>query len=258
MKAVIYCGGQGTRLREETEFKPKPLVEVGGMPILWHIMKIYAKYGYKEFILPLGYRGDLVKEFFINFNWRANDFTLDLMKKKIEVHENHKNEGWVIHFVDTGLETKTALRLKKVKHLLEKDETFLLTYGDGLADIDLKKLVEFHKKQKRIATITGVRVSSRFGTLNVEGSSVKEFREKPREPSLINGGFMVFDSKVFDYISDKDVMLESPDGPLTKLSNKGQVSVYPHLGFWHCMDTYRDYLSLNKIWKEDPKWKVWK
>jgi glucose-1-phosphate cytidylyltransferase len=256
IKVVILCGGQGTRLKEETEFRPKPLVEIGGMPIIWHIMKIYSRYGYKEFVLPLGYKGEMIKEYFLHFDWRANDFTLDIAKHKINVHTNHKKDDWVIHFVDTGLESKTALRLYKVKHLLEGQD-FMLTYGDGVADIDISELVKFHKKSKRIATITGVNVASKFGVINTKGSKVTSFEEKPCEANFINGGFMVFSPNVFDYLTDEDIMLEADESLLTRLAKIGQVSVYTHPGFWHSMDTYRDYLSLNELWKQNPRWKIW-
>ena len=227
------------------------------MPIIWHIMKIYSHFGHREFILPLGFKGDLIKEYFMNFHWRANNFTLNLMDKDLSVHENHKNENWTIHFVDTGLETKTALRLKKVKNLLEQDNMFMLTYGDGVADMNIKKLVDFHLSQKKIATITAIRVPSRFGSLSIQDNCLKKFEEKPCDDSYINGGFMVLNSAVFDDISDEDVMLEEANGPLVKLVARGQVAVYQHKGLWQCMDTYRDYLKLNQLWKENPQWKLW-
>lgn len=257
MKAVILCGGQGTRLREETEFKPKPLVEVGGMPILWHIMKIFSHYGVKEFILPLGYKGDLIKQFFMDFSWRANDFTLNFADKSMDVHDNHKNEDWIIHFVDTGVETKTALRLKKISHLLSDDELFFLTYGDGVADIDIAKLLEFHKKNKRLLTLTGVNIDSRFGELSANNSLLIQFNEKPKESSLINGGFMVVSKEFVNHLSDEDLMLEEQRGPISTLAKKGEVSIYLHDGFWNCMDTYRDYQRLNEIWAKGAKWKIW-
>jgi glucose-1-phosphate cytidylyltransferase len=258
LKIVILCGGGGTRLREETEFKPKPLVPIGDMPIIWHIMKLYAHNGHNEFILPLGYKGDMIKEFFMDFNWRANDFTLNLQSKDINVHENHKNEPWNIHFVDTGLKSGTGLRLYKVKQLLKDDDIFMLTYGDGVADIDINALLDFHKKQNTIATITGVNVTSRFGVLQTKGSKVDKFAEKPVNEDMINAGFMVFNRQVFDYLDGSDVMLEDAGhGLLPHLAKLKQVSVYHHKGIWHCMDTYRDYLKLNKLWDKNPKWKVW-
>ena len=255
MKVVILCGGMGTRLKEETEFKPKPLVNVGGMPILWHIMKIYSHYGHKEFILPLGYRGEMIKEFFVNFNWMANDFSLDLKDKKVEIHNNHKNEDWTIHFVDTGLESGTALRLYKIKELLKDEEDFMLTYGDGVADIDMNKLVEFHKQEGSVATLTGIQTASRFGVIETDENKVTSFVEKPFGNDRLNGGFFVFNKRIFDHIDNSNVMLVGHTLP--KLANTGDLSIYKHDGFWHCMDTYRDYLKLNEIWKNNPKWKIW-
>jgi glucose-1-phosphate cytidylyltransferase len=259
IKAVIFCGGQGTRLREETEFKPKPLVEIGGKPIIWHIMKIYSHYGIKEFILPLGYKGELIKDFFVHLNWRANDFTFDTGKRSVDIHKNSEEDNWKIHFVDTGIETGTGLRLKKIKHLIKPGETFMVTYGDGISDVDISKLLEFHKKEKRIGTITAVNVSSLFGVLNTKGAKLTGFVEKPDNANLINAGFMVFDYSVFDYLDDENIMFEAPDGAIAKLTKKSQISVYQHKGFWQCMDTYRDYLKLNKMWDEgDRPWEVWK
>lgn len=257
-KVVILCGGKGTRLREETEFKPKPLVEVGGMPLLWHVMKIYSSYGHKEFILPLGYKGEMIKEFFVNFSRRANDFSLNLKSDSISVHENHKREDWNIHFINTGLDSGTGLRLYKVRNFLKQDDYFLLTYGDGVSDVDINKLIEFHKKQKTIATVTGVNVFSSFGVLKTENNKVVKFTEKPLNENIINGGFMVFNKEIFDHMDDNNLMIEQyGSGLLPKLAEKGQVSVYHHTGFWKCMDNYRHYLELNKFWKENPKWKIW-
>jgi glucose-1-phosphate cytidylyltransferase len=256
LKVVILCGGKGTRLREETEFKPKPLVDVGGMPIIWHIMKIYSHYGHKEFILPLGYKGDMIKEFFMDLNWRTTDFSLDVKQRKVTLHKNNSHEDWTIHFVDTGLESRTALRLKKVQHLIDGEE-FLLTYGDGVSDINIKELIDYHRKERRIGTITGVKVSSRFGVMNTKGSQLIDFEEKPEAPNFINGGFMVFSPEVFDILTDEDLMLEEEKGPIKKLASKGEISVYHHSGFWFAVDTYRDYLKLNEQWTTNPVWKVW-
>lgn len=256
MKVVILAGGLGTRLREETEFKPKPMVEIGEMPILWHIMKIYSHYGHKEFILPLGYKGDTIKQFFVEFKWRGNDFSLNLRDKQIQTYNNHNLDDWNIHFINTGLKTKTALRLYKVKHLLENEENFMLTYGDAVADVDINKLIEFHKKQNTIVTITGVRILSKFGVLETKNNKVTLFAEKPADKNFINGGFMVFNKKIFDYINTDDVMIVQTILP--KLAKMGEVSMFHHDKFWHCMDTYRDYLELNKLWKNGPKWKLWK
>jgi glucose-1-phosphate cytidylyltransferase len=257
MKVVILCGGEGTRLREETEFKPKPLVEIGGMPILWHIMKIYSHYGHKEFILPLGYKGELIKQFFINFNWRANDFTLDFMDNKLNVHENHKKEDWIIHFIDTGLDTKTALRLKKVETIIGDDGEFMLTYGDGVADIDINSLIEHHHKNNKIITLTGINKLSQYGIIEIDKNDcATEFKEKPPSNDVINGGFMVLKKSIFRFLNEKEnYMFEEKTIP--ELALKKEVSIYRHNGFWHSMDTYRDYINLNKIWKEEKIWKIW-
>lgn len=257
-KVVILCGGRGTRLREETEFKPKPLVDIGGMPILWHIMKIYSHYDHNEFILPLGYKGEMIKEFFMDFGWRSNDFSLNLKSDTISVHEDHKKEDWNIHFVDTGIESGTGLRLFKVRNFLKDDNFFLLTYGDGVSDVDINRLIDFHKQQKTIATITGVNVLSSYGVLKVDNNKVTKFAEKPMDKSIINGGFMVFNKEAFDHMKDEDLMLEEGDsGLLPKLAKMGEVSVYYHKGFWKSMDNYRDHLEFNRLWKENPRWKIW-
>jgi glucose-1-phosphate cytidylyltransferase len=258
VKVVILCGGLGTRLREETEFKPKPLVDIGGMPIIWHIMKIYSFYGYKEFILPLGYKGEMIKEFFVHFNWRANNFSLKMGSKSVELMKDHNNEDWTIHFVDTGLEAGTAQRLFRIKSLLDNEDTFMLTYGDGVADINLTELIEFHKKQGAIATITGINVRSRYGILQTKDTKVLNFIEKPIDKELINSGFMVFNREVWKHLTDENVMLEEAgNGLLPQLAQTGQVSVYHHKGFWACMDTYRDYIKLNEEWKNKAPWKIW-
>ncbi len=260
MKVVILCGGQGTRLREETEFKPKPLVEVGGRPILWHIMKIYSAFGHKDFILPLGYKGNLIKEYFVHYDWQNHDISINLKNKNTELLGHHNidaedTEDWNVHLVDTGLETLTALRLFKVKHLLEGEDTFMLTYGDGVADIDLNELLEFHKKKGKMVTITGFYPQSRFGVIKIDDNNiVKEFKEKPVLNDFVNGGFMVMDKKVFSFLDSSDVMLEET---MPKLAKLGEVAVYHHKGFWHSMDTYRDYLHLNELWKKNPVWKKW-
>jgi glucose-1-phosphate cytidylyltransferase len=257
MKVVIFCGGEGTRLKEETEFKPKPLVEIGGMPILWHIMKIYSHYGHKEFILPLGFKGDLIKQYFINFNWRANDFTLNLMNKKINVHENHKNEDWIIHFVDTGLSTKTAVRLKRIEKFIGDDENFMATYGDGVSDIDINALIKHHKKNKKIITITGINKPSQYGIIRIDKNNCAiGFKEKKPSEHIINGGFMIMNKKIFRYLSEKEnYMLE--EKVLPELTLKKEISIYRHSGFWNSMDTYRDYINLNIIWKENRAWEIW-
>lgn len=253
---VILCGGIGTRLREETEFKPKPLVEIGGKPIIWHIMKIYSHFGYKTFFLPLGYKGEMIKEYFIHYDWRSNDFSLSLNNKEIKIQTAKTDEDWNIHFIDTGLESKTAKRLFHLKKYLEKYPTFMLTYGDGVADINIKKLLQFHFSQRRIVTITGLHPHSKYGVINISKDNiVQEFKEKPILDDFINGGFMVINREIFNYLDDRNVMLV--DDTLPELTKTEEVALYHHEGFWHCMDTYRDYINLNSLWDKDPAWKIW-
>jgi len=256
MKVVILCGGKGYRLREETEFKAKPMVDIGGKPLLWHIMKIYAHYGHKEFILPLGYKGDTIKQFFVEEKWRANDFTLDSSKNKITLHKNSEEQDWIIHFVDTGIETNTALRLYRVKHLLKDEEDFLFTYGDGVSDININEVIELHKRTGTVATLTGVNAPSRFGVIKESYGKVEFFQEKPKTEDFVNGGFMVLNKKIFDYLSEDNVMFEATTLP--HLATGGQLSIYKHAGFWYSMDTYRDYMELNKMWEASAPWAVWK
>jgi len=256
MKVVILCGGEGTRLREETEFKPKPLVTIGGMPILWHIMKMYSNYGYKEFILLLGYKGDMIKQYFMEHRWRGNDFCYDLKLDTITPHNKKRFEDWKIHFVETSLTSKTALRLKKAQYLLENDEQFMLTYGDGLANVDVNALIDFHRQQDKTATITGLNPRSKYGVIDCDGHFVRKFREKPVLHDLINGGFMVFKKDIFKFLDDRNVMLV--DDTLPKLAEVGELVVRVHQGFWHCMDTYKDYKDLNQIWDSgEVPWKIW-
>lgn len=256
MKTVILCGGKGTRLREETEFKPKPMVRIGKWPILWHIMKIYSVFGHKEFILTLGYKGEMIKEYFMRYDLVDNDFRLSLRDKNVIFKNQNPREDWVIDFVDTGQESKTALRLYKVKDYLKDEDTFMVTYGDGVANIDIEKLLRFHKEKGKIATITALHPRSKYGVIETDGNgTVKAFKEKPVLNDFINGGFMVFDKKVFDYLDDRNVMLV--DDTLPILAQKGEVALFRHEGFWHCMDTYKDYLDLNKMWENNPQWKIW-
>ena len=257
MKTVILCGGRGIRLREETEFKPKPLLQIGRKPILWHIMKIYSAFGHKEFILTLGYKGKMIKEYFMNCDWIDNDFSLFLKDKNIFFTNKNARENWTIHFADTGLESKTALRLYKVRDYLKDEENFMLTYGDGIANINIDKLIKFHQKKKKVLTITGLHPRSKYGVIQTDGNGlVKEFKEKPILGDFINGGFMVFNKRIFDYLDDRDVMLV--DDTLPKLAARGEVALFHHERFWHCMDTYKDYLELNKMWETKPEWKIWK
>ena len=254
---ILLCGGKGTRLREETEFKPKPLVEIGGHPIMWHIMKGYATHGYNRFILCLGYKGDLIKEYFKDMSWRANDFRLQTVADHVDILGTNGilGEDWDITFADTGLSSLTGRRLKLVEKYIDTDE-FMLTYGDGVSDVDIQGLVDFHREQGTLVTITGHRPRSKYGVLNLDGNKVTEFREKPILDNFINGGFMIMKREVLDRIGeDENTMLV--DDLLPKLAKEGQVSLFPHDGFWHCMDTFKDYKDLNALWESDPKWKNW-
>lgn len=255
MQAVILCGGKGTRMREETEYRPKPLVPIGGKPILWHIMKIYSQYGINDFILCTGYKGDMIKQYFMEMYWRNNDFTLHINNdEKIEYHTKEK-ENWKITIVDTGLETLTGGRLKKIDKYIN-EENFLMTYGDGISNININELVEYHKNKETIATITGVYPMSPFGLIEVKDGIVKSFKEKPRLKDMINGGFMVLNKKVFDYIVDDDCMFE--ERPLRALARDSQLAVYEHKGFWTAIDTFKDIEKVNKMWNcGDTPWKIW-
>lgn len=256
VKVIILAGGQGTRLREETEFKPKPLVEVGGIPILQHIMKIYSHYGFSDFIVALGYKGELIKNYFLNYLTTNNDIKINLKDNKVEfLTENKLN--FTVTLIDTGLQTMTGARIRKLKKYIGNN-TFMVTYGDGVADIDIKKLFDFHKLKGRIATVTGVRPSSRFGELNIKEDQVIDFSEKPQVTrSYINGGFFVFEPTFFDYLESEDDNLTLEQEPLMKVSQDGQLTIFQHDGFWKCMDTYKDYKDINKIWEKDAPWKVW-
>ncbi len=258
MKVVILCGGKGERLREETEFKPKPLIEIGNMPILWHIMKIYSHYGYNDFILLLGYKGYMIKEFFLNFEYMSNDFTLNLENKKkpIVFHKNAERENWNITFIDTGLDTNTGGRIARIKYLIS-DEDFFLTYGDGLSNININKLYEFHKKKGKILTLTGVSPYSTFGILKVKDGLVQSFKEKPRMKDQINGGFFVSNKKIFKYLSeDRECIFEK--APLKSLAKDNELAVYEHDSFWAAMDTYKQVKHLNDLWNTPSSpWKVW-
>ncbi len=258
MKVVLLAGGLGTRLREETEFKPKPMVEVGGMPILWHIMKTFAHYGYNEFVVCLGYRGDVIKNYFLNYEMRSNDFTLTLGNGKVEVHSKHDESSWTITFAETGLNAMTGSRVKQVEKYVDGD-LFMLTYGDGVCDVNIAELVKFHQAHGKIGTVTGVLPPSRFGELETENGVVKSFAEKPQmhNGGFINGGYFVFKRDFFKYLqADESCIMERK--PLEELAKDGQLNIYEHTGFWQCMDTYRDFEYLNGLWKEGKaEWKVW-
>lgn len=257
MKVAILAGGYGTRLSEETDIRPKPMVEIGGKPILWHIMKTYSHYGHNDFVILLGYKGYYIKEYFANYFLHQSDVTLDLQNNKMEIH-NNSSEPWKVTLVDTGLETMTGGRIKRAQKFLDK-ETFLLTYGDGVSNVDIDKLVSFHKKSAKAMTLTSVQPEGRFGALDMEGDLIRRFSEKPKgDGSWINGGFFVCEPKLFDYIKDGDsTILER--APLEGLAKDGQLVAYKHDGFWQPMDTLRDKFQLEQLWsKGSAPWKVWK
>ena len=255
-KVVILCGGAGARLKEETEFRPKPLVEVGGKPILWHIMKIYSHYGFNDFVLCLGYKGQLIKQYFFDYSYAHNDFTIDLGSPgEIHFHGKHHEDRWKVTLADTGLETLTGGRIKAVEKYVDTDP-FFVTYGDGVADIDLRDLLSFHRKQGKIATITGVQPRTQFGMIKVGSSGdVIGFKEKPVLNDWANGGFFVFNRRVFNYLG-RDMMLEKE--PFMRLTEKGELALYRHKGFWQCLDTFKDLEYLNNLWiREKAPLRVW-
>lgn len=260
MKVVILAGGFGTRISEESHLKPKPMIEIGEMPILWHIMKSYSAHGYDEFIICAGYKQHIIKEFFYNYFIRSSDVTFDFSNKtdSLKIHKTH-TERWKITVVDTGLETMTGGRIKRIKKFLEPDEPFMLTYGDGLCDVDLKALEAFHRSHGKLATITVVNAGQRFGVIKTnEDGQISSFREKKdSDGTPINGGFMVLDPKIIDrYIEGDDTVFEK--APLEGLANDGELMAFKHDGFWQCMDTQRDKMLLEKLWKGgDAPWKKW-
>ena len=258
MQVVIFCGGLGTRLREETEFRPKPMANIGGRPILWHIMKIYAHYGYHDFVLALGYKGDMLRHYFCHYELMNNDVTIELGKpENICIHQTHEEKGWTITLANTGEDALKGARLKKVQRYIHGD-TFMLTYGDGVANVDLNELIKFHRSHGKIATLTGINPASRFGKLKITGDNVDSIREKPKDNNgLINGGFFVFNRAIFDYVSEDD-SCDFEIGPLEEIARNGELMVYKHRGFWACMDTLRDMDYLNRLWAEGrSEWKVW-
>ena len=254
MKLVILAGGYGTRISEESALKPKPMVEIGGRPILWHIMKMYSAHGIHEFIICLGYKGYVIKEYFANYALHSSDVTFDLAKKSLEVHQSSA-EPWRVTLVDTGLDTMTGGRLKRVAGYIG-DEEFCLTYGDGVANINICALIEFHRAQKTLATVTAVQPPARFGALRVRGNKVADFQEKPEGDGWVSGGFFVLSPKVLDYIADDDTTWERE--PLERLAREGQLSTFQHRGFWQPMDTLRDKNHLEDLWASGKApWKVW-
>ncbi len=255
-KVVILCGGQGTRLREETEFKPKPMIEIGEHPILWHIMKTYASYGFNEFILCLGYKGEMIKDYFYNYRIRSSDLTISLADQDITFHHVRDANDWKITLVDTGQLTMTGGRIKRIQEHITED-TFMLTYGDGVTDLNIEQLLEYHKSHGGIGTVTGVFPPSRYGELMIEGDRVSSFEEKPKiNTGAINGGYFVFNRAFFDYLSDDDQCILERE-PLERLAQDNQLRVYQHEGFWQCMDTYRDLKYLSGLWEGgNAPWKV--
>jgi glucose-1-phosphate cytidylyltransferase len=259
MQTIILCGGMGTRLREETEYKPKPMVEIGGKPILWHIMKHYSHYGYKEFILALGYKGDVIRDYFINYYKYNSDFTIDLGNGgNIEFFNRNIEDDWKITLVETGDESMTGYRTKLAGKYITEDR-FMLTYGDAVSNVNIEELVSFHKKSDTLATVTGVFPPSRFGDLIVDGEIVSKFNEKLKDSAKgnpINGGFFVFKKEFLELIPDEP-QADLEKRPMDALVKMKQLSVFKHTDFWQCMDTYRDNLLLNELWKNDPLWKTW-
>lgn len=258
MKAVILAGGFGTRISEESHLKPKPMIEIGGMPIMWHIMKLYSHYGVNDFVICAGYKQNVIKEWFADYFLHTSDITFDFTEGNQIIVHNKRTEQWKVTVVDTGLNTMTGGRLKRVKEFLDDNEPFFMTYGDGVSNVDIDKLLEFHKKSGRLATLTAVKPDSRFGILDLsEDDEIMAFREKKVVDSgWINAGFMVLDKKVLDYVKDDTIMFENE--PLEMLANERQLMCYKHDDFWQCMDTLRDKETLEKLWgsKQAP-WKLW-
>jgi glucose-1-phosphate cytidylyltransferase len=258
MKVVILAGGLGTRISEETVIKPKPMIEIGGKPIIWHIMKIYAHYGFDEFVVCLGYKGHLIKEYFINYFLYNSDITVELEKNVVDVHFTN-SESFKVTLVDTGLDTNTAGRIKRIeKHV--KGETFMLTYGDGVADIDIKKLLDFHKSNGKMATLTSIQLPGRFGNIEANANGVvTKFQEKPEGDGVwINGGFFVLEPGVFKYLEGNMDSVQWEKKPLIEIANDGNLSAYRHNGFWKCMDAMRDKIELEELWEtNNAPWKIW-
>lgn len=256
---IIFCGGLGTRLREETEYRPKPLVKIGDRPILWHIMKIYSVFGFKRFILCLGYKGEMIKEYFYHYEIMNNDVTITLgSNKDLKIHSTHDEVGWNVTLCNTGIGAQKGARLKRVEKYVNSD-LLMVTYGDGVANINIKKLLEFHLSHGKIATVTGVLPKFlRFGELNIKGEQVTNFAEKPKYTgNYINGGFFVFNRKIFELLNDSDEC-DLEVGPLEELARRNELMVYKHHGFWACMDTIRDFEYLNELWNTNKaEWKIW-
>lgn len=260
MKVVILCGGKGTRLREETEYRPKPMVPIGRQPILWHIMKYYAHFGHKEFILCLGYKGEMIKDYFRNYLWNTCDISLSLSRQpKVQFHGRHSEEDWTVTLADTGEDSMTAYRVRLIRRHIPPGEAFLLTYGDGLSSIDINASIKAHRKAKKICTVSAVHPAGRFGAMKIdESGAIHTFTEKPQiEATYINGGYMVCDDKLFEYLPDDPACMLERD-PITKLVSEGQLHSFKHEGFWQPMDTYQEAQYLNRLWAEGKApWKVW-
>jgi glucose-1-phosphate cytidylyltransferase len=258
MKIVILCGGKGTRLREETEFRPKALVAVGNKPILWHVMKLYSHYGFNDFILCLGYKGEMIKDYFLNYDELSHDFTLNLGSGKKEIHHyNNTTPAWNITFADTGLECETGSRIARIKKYIGDDEDFFMTYGDGVANVNIPALLQYHKEKARVVTVTGIKPPNPFGVLEVESGLVTSFAEKHQSKDWTNGGFFVCNKKMFDYLSDDGECIFE-QGPLNQLSHQGQLAVYQHNDFWHCVDTLKHVEGLNSLYHKGTRpWMAW-
>ena len=257
MKVVLLAGGFGTRISEESQYKPKPMIEIGEMPILWHIMKTYSHYGFNEFVICAGYKQHVIKQWFADYFLHTSDITFDFLNgNKMIVHDEH-SEDWKVTIVDTGLHTMTGGRLKRVRKYIG-DEPFFMTYGDGVANVDISATLEFHKSHGKLATMTAIRPESRYGMIDFEGDKVLSFREKSqKDVGWINAGFMVLDPKVLDYVKDDTIMFERE--PMEKIAQDGELMCYRHEGFWQCMDTLRDKQKLDTLWESgNAPWKIWK
>jgi glucose-1-phosphate cytidylyltransferase len=256
MKAIILAGGLGTRLGEETSIRPKPLVQIGEWPILWHIMKIYSHYGVNDFVICLGYKGYMIKEYFANYYLHTSDVTINLAENSMDIHRN-SSEPWKVTLVDTGPESMTGGRLKRIKSFVQDDDCFCMTYGDGVSDVDIAKLIGFHRAHGKLATLTGVRPPARFGALTLRGETVDHFEEKPvGDGAWINGGFFVLSPKVLDLIEGDSTIWEQQ--PMRELASRGELNAYLHDGFWQCMDTLRDKNLVEQLWEKGrAPWKVW-
>ena len=258
MKVVIFAGGYGTRISEESYLKPKPMVEIGGRPILWHIMKIYQAHGFSEFVICLGYKGYIIKEYFLNYFYHNADFTLDLKTNESTIHSND-GDDFKITFAETGLETKTAGRLDQIKQYIPQGETFMLTYGDGVSDVNIKDLLKFHKEHGKICTVTAYQPSGKFGMMELNREAlVSSFLEKPKENRLwVNAGFFVLNYEVFDYLSEHSNEIMWEQEPLKNLSRDSELVAFKHDGFWKCMDILNDKKELDQLWRNNPQWKIW-